>query len=202
MVSPAHMEILGRYRAPIYASKTWLDAIKHREWEQANQVLRGLSWRFFGQVPMVERPEVRAQLGTIVRLARPFGARPEVREELLDMYPDLWNFQHAADRVLADEYAFLKSHSAMLARIRRPYYALRDRGLALLDAGDRFLEAKRRFLAPHRRLKFLLGVLVPIEVLRESHDPKIQLLGVLAGEVLALYDPEVGWSQPARSPLR
>lgn len=56
----------------------------------------------------------------------------------------------------------------------------------------RFLDAKRRFLAPHRRLKFLLGVLVPIEVLRESQDPRIQLLGVLAGEVLALCDPEVG----------
>ena len=189
LMSAPHVAALSRARAEFFVPGAWSELIQDRRWDSAELVLSGLSWRLFRSEPYLERPHVRDLLSESVSIGRPFTAPRSVLRDLAEMYPGRWDFRNPVDAVLADEYAFLKAHSAMLARIRGPFHALRRRGLALFDAGDRFLQAKRDFLAPHRGFKFILAVLIPLAVLQGTQDPGLRLLGVLANEVLAFYDP-------------
>lgn len=191
VVSPPHLAGLERLRPTLFLSATWVDLVQGRRWDDLDRVMRELSWRFGWVEREPSAREMRSLIVETVSIGRPFRASNSVIGRLQELYPGMWNLERPVDRVLADEYAFLLRHSAILTRIRRPYYALRDRGLAVMDGGDRFMAAKAGFFARHPRMKFLLGVLIPLEGLAEGVHPALRFLGILAQELLAFYDPEV-----------
>ncbi len=191
LVSPRHLSVLAQDWKYRYVPSSWAELMEDQDWATAEDVLARLSWPFTRR-PIAIRPRVRTRLVEASRSANAYKAVRDDFARLDELYPGLWDFENPLDRVLADEYGFLRRHSSLVARIRRPLYALRDRGIPLLDTGNRLIEAKKRVLAPHGGLKVLLGTLVATQTLFPNPSPDMRILLFLGQEVLLAFDPDPG----------
>ena len=188
LISERHLGALQPRPRRLFVSGTWARAVERQDWRTIDRIIGDLSWRFGYREPR-ETHGIRDFIVETASIGRPYSARAEDLRRLASYYGESWNFARVTDQVLADEYSFLREHSAMVARIRRTYYLFRDKGVAVMDAGDRLLNIKGRFFARRPRLKFLLGVLIPLEAFVEGLSPAARYVGILAQELLAFYDP-------------
>lgn len=189
LVSPRHMRALAEYRKTLFVPASLAEFVEDEDWDTVESVLAELSWPFTRR-PIIVQRGARGQLAEVSVSLNRYKASGSDLERLGQLYPQLWNLRNPVDKVLGDEYAFLRHHSSLMTRILRPLYALRDRGIPLLDTGDRLLAAKKRILGPHTGLKVFLASLVATATLIANPPPELRILAFAGQEILIAFDPD------------
>jgi len=169
----------------------WVRLVESRNWQAVRDTVRALRWNpFFGGIPEIGRDRQAVVKDWIGSVHSTYASTPADRERLQAISPSTWNFTRPTDAILADVYSFLRGAGrSFIAKSRRPFFELRDRGTAILEFGGTWLQRKRRFFRGHPSLKFYVGTLIPLQLLLDQPDTLSRLIGVVAQEALAFTDP-------------
>src|SRR2546427_8996659 len=90
------------------------------------------------------------------------------------------------DRLLAEEFLFMKSNSRLLAKTRRTFHLLRDRGKAILEIPRAALQRKRTFMSRFPDARFFVGGVVLVSTALAGPFMPVALAG---GVILWFGDP-------------
>jgi len=134
------------------------DAIGRSEYDKIRELQQQFLWP--GRPQTVPSPEevVRISRSVVERTASAYSPRDQELENELRSYSEFSRGPpRPVDRLLAEEFLFMKSSSTLLARTQRAFLMLRDRGKAILDLTRASLQRKREFMARFPTVRFIAG---------------------------------------------
>lgn len=171
--SPSHLSKLYDFHGRLFVPRT----IKQLSQHQVEDILPyfgyfGLRFEAEKFYKLVEQKEVEA-----------FEAIPEYVKELTGL--DKLRLPSTVSEILAEEYSFIRSHSYILARLRKTFHWFKRCGVAVLDTSNKDIKDKKEELFESiRGVRWIIGVAIAVGGLFTANP----ILGGL-GIVIAVTDP-------------
>jgi len=119
----------------------------------------------------------------------PYQSNPEYVKELIQ-YPGWQDLPPIAEKIVFDEYSFLREHSSIVMRTRALAKFLKKRGISVLEKPNDISDIKKLLFRRFRGARWLVGIVVALAAIPNiANNPALASIIGLGNYVLVVTDP-------------